>query len=223
MIPWIVGILGAALVRLLGVTWRVREVGTTHAATRRGAAGGVLFALWHEHMLPLIFIRRGRGVTLLISQHRDGELITRVVKRLGFRVVRGSTSRGGFRALIELARLGQAGGELAITPDGPRGPRRAAQIGGLIIAQRSGIALIPASLAAHPVKRLASWDRFMIPWPFARIVVGYGEALRVPAGIKAETLEREWVPRLNRAMEELSGRLERELTDWTGHETERAQ
>lgn len=212
----------AALVRLIGCTWRVREIGLLHAETARGEGGGVLFTLWHEHLFPLAFLGRNLGIVVLISQHRDGELIAHTVQRLGFGTVRGSTTRGGFRALIEMARLGRAGSQLAITPDGPRGPRRSAQVGGLIIAQRSGIPLVPIGVAGNPVKRLDSWDRFMIPHLFARVVVGYGDPLWIPTECKPDELEREWLPRLNAGMEALQERLDGELKEWTGHGCDRS-
>lgn len=222
MLAAIVGPVGASLLRLLGATWRIREIGLPHAETARGAGGGALFAVWHEYLLPQIYIRRDHGVTALISQHHDGELIARVVHRLGFQTVRGSSTRGGYRALVAMARLGRAGSELAITPDGPRGPRRVVQVGGLIIAQRGRIPVIPAALAAHPVKRLDSWDRFAIPRPFARVVVGYGEPLWIPGEIKPAELEHEWIPRLAHAMATLQEKLDDALMEWIGHATNRS-
>ena len=91
---------------------------------RRAAKQPIIFSLWHGHLLPLLYHHRGEGVTVLISEHGDGEIIARIAERLGFRTVRGSTSRGAARALLGRRACVEQGGDLAITPDGPRGPAR---------------------------------------------------------------------------------------------------
>jgi lysophospholipid acyltransferase (LPLAT)-like uncharacterized protein len=132
-------------------------------------------------MLPLLLQHRGEGITVLISEHRDGELITQVAERLGLRAVRGSTTRGASRALLAMTRLLGEGAELAITPDGPRGPARTFAPGALIVAHRSGVPIIPIGVAASRAWRLKSWDTFLIPKPFAAISIVYGEPQHVDA------------------------------------------
>jgi lysophospholipid acyltransferase (LPLAT)-like uncharacterized protein len=206
---WI-GRAGAALIGALGVTWRARVVGGEHLAACR-AGGGFIHAFWHGQLLPLVYLKRSEGIVVLVSQNRDGEYITQVIHRHGFRTVRGSTSRGGFRSLIEMVRLGKAGAELAITPDGPRGPRHEAQPGLLLVAQRAGIPILPMAVAARPCRRLASWDRFLIPWPGARAVIVYGPPIVVPAELATEALLAEWTPRVNEALLAVTASAEREV------------
>jgi lysophospholipid acyltransferase (LPLAT)-like uncharacterized protein len=141
----------------------------------------LIFAFWHGQMLPLLYQHRDEGVAILISAHRDGELIARVAHRFGFRSVRGSTSRGAGRALLGMVRELEQGREVAVTPDGPRGPAERFAAGALIAAQRSGAHIIPVAATASRTWRLRSWDGFMIPKPFARVTVAYGPPTRVSA------------------------------------------
>ena len=172
---WIVR-LGVPLVRLLGWTWRIRVVNRERSVERlRRERRPMVFALWHGDMLPLLYQHRGEGVTVLISEHRDGELIARVAKSLGFRTVRGSTTRGASRALVGLARELRDGHDIAVTPDGPRGPARSFAPGALIAAQRARAPVIAVGLAARRAWRLASWDRFVIPKPFSRVCIAYSD------------------------------------------------
>ena len=174
-IRWIVR-LGVPLVRLLGLTWRIRLINTASGVDRlRRERRAIVFTLWHGDMLPLLFHHRGEGVSVLISEHRDGELIARIAESLGFRTVRGSTTRGASRALIALARELESGRDVAITPDGPRGPARTFAPGALIAAQRAGAPLIAVGLVAAKAWRLRSWDRFVIPKPFSIVRIAYSD------------------------------------------------
>jgi hypothetical protein len=116
--------LGSALLGLLARTWRFRVIGREPVNALRRAGRPVAFAFWHGQMLPLVVQHRNEGVAILVSSHRDGEIIARIIHRFGFRTVRGSSSRGAGRALLGLVRELQAGREIAVTPDGPRGPAR---------------------------------------------------------------------------------------------------
>jgi lysophospholipid acyltransferase (LPLAT)-like uncharacterized protein len=177
---WIVP-LGAVLVRLLAATWRVRVVNPEHPRALRAAKTPVVFALWHGQLLPLLMMHRNENVSILISEHRDGEIIARIAERLGYRTVRGSTTRGGERALLGLARVLQGGGDVAVTPDGPRGPARRFAPGALVAAQRGGGTILPIAASASRAWRLRSWDAFLIPKPFARVTVAYATPARVDA------------------------------------------
>jgi lysophospholipid acyltransferase (LPLAT)-like uncharacterized protein len=141
----------------------------------------VIFSLWHGQMLPLLYHHRNEGVSILISEHGDGEIIARIAARLGFRTVRGSTSRGAARALLGMVRVLEEGNDLAITPDGPRGPAKSYAPGPLVVAQRSGRPIIPTVAVASSGWRLKSWDSFLIPRPFARVTIGYGEPVFIDA------------------------------------------
>jgi lysophospholipid acyltransferase (LPLAT)-like uncharacterized protein len=127
----------------------------------------------------------------MISEHRDGEIIARVAQGLGLELVRGSSSRGAARALLAACRMIESGWNVAITPDGPRGPNHSVAPGAAIIAQRSGAPLLPVACVASRAWRLSSWDGFMIPKPFARVTVAYSDLIRVPPDAPRETLEDE--------------------------------
>jgi lysophospholipid acyltransferase (LPLAT)-like uncharacterized protein len=199
--------LGVPLIRLLARTWRVREVGREGWLRCRAERRPVIVALWHGQMLPLVEYHRDQGVSVLISEHRDGEIIARVVEALGFRTIRGSTSRGGARALLEIVRTLRRGEEVAITPDGPRGPRHSFAGGALVAAQRSGAPVIPVLAHVSRAWRLRSWDRFEIPKPFARIVVAYGEPTYVEAATAQAAAEE--APRFEALMHAVAETAER--------------
>ncbi|MBL8961858.1 MAG: DUF374 domain-containing protein [Gemmatimonadetes bacterium] len=164
-------LLGELLVRMLGITWRVRWDG-------RLPDGPVVLAMWHGELLPLVWALRGRGIAPLVSTHADGEVIARIVQRLGFAPIRGSSSRGGARALIEASRRLEAGATVACTTDGPRGPRRHSAPGALAAAARGGLDVVPMGATSSRAWRFRSWDRFVVPQPFAVITVRCGAPLR---------------------------------------------
>jgi lysophospholipid acyltransferase (LPLAT)-like uncharacterized protein len=173
--------LGVWFVRLLGRTWRIRITHDEAFRAARAANAPVVFSLWHGQMLPLLYVHRNQGITVLISEHSDGEIIARIASRLGFGTVRGSTSRGAARALLGLARVLEQGGQLAITPDGPRGPARSMAPGVGIVARRVGVPVIAVAASASSAWRLKTWDRFMIPRPFAKVHVAFSDAVHVAA------------------------------------------
>ena len=173
-------LLGRGFLHVLGRTWRFRVVNGGPIG-ELGGKEGFIFSLWHGHLLPLLWVHRDEGVVVLISEHRDGELVARAASSLGFGLIRGSTTRGADRALISLVRELEAGREVAITPDGPRGPARQFAPGALIAAQRSDSFIIPTVAVADRAWHLRSWDRFMIPKPFARVTIAYGRPTKVLA------------------------------------------
>lgn len=175
---WLVRI-GVPLLRLLGRTWRMRCLNAEEIGNLRRQRKPIMFALWHGEMLPLLYLHRDEGVSVLISEHRDGEVIARVAESLGFRTVRGSTSRGAARALAGMVRELESGHDVAVTPDGPRGPARSFAPGALIAAQRASAPVIAVGLSASSAWRLNSWDGFLIPKPFARVTVAYSDPVRL--------------------------------------------
>lgn len=207
-IRWIVRA-GVVLVRLLGMTWRVRRVRSEvfDAAVRDRTP--TVFVLWHGQMLPLLCCHRDTGIRVLISEHADGEIIARIAERLGFGTVRGSTSRGAGRALIEMSRVLGEGGLVAVTPDGPRGPARSFAPGALIAAQRSGVEVVPLVAVADRAWRLRSWDRFLIPKPFSRVVLAYGE--RAPVEGDSPRAAADAAPHFQALMEQIEREAERLL------------
>lgn len=184
---------GLVALRLLAATWRTRVINGHHVRELRQARRPLIFVFWHGEMLPLLWQHRNEGVAILISQHKDGELIARVAAALGYRAVRGSTSRGGERALLGLVRELRDGHDVAVTPDGPRGPARRFAPGAAIAAHRAGAPLMPLAASASSAWRLRSWDRFLIPKPFARVTVAYvtpAEVTTESARAAAEDVER---------------------------------
>ncbi|MFN2635817.1 MAG: lysophospholipid acyltransferase family protein [Gemmatimonadaceae bacterium] len=171
--------LGTAFLHLLARTWRIRVVNPEVLANARAAKRGFIFALWHGQLLPLLWHHRGEGVAVLISEHRDGELVARAASSLGYSLIRGSTTRGADRALISLVRVLKDGKEVAITPDGPLGPASTFAPGALVAAQRADTFVLPVGVSARRAWHLRSWDRFLIPKPFTRLTVAYGEPARV--------------------------------------------
>jgi lysophospholipid acyltransferase (LPLAT)-like uncharacterized protein len=173
--------LGLGVLHVIGRTWRYRVKNGEALATARATGRGFVFSLWHGHLLPLLWHHRGQGVVVLISEHRDGEMVARAATSLGFGLIRGSTTRGAGRALISMVRALESGVEIAITPDGPRGPARKFAPGALVAAQRSDALILPVAIAADRAWRLKSWDGFLIPKPFARVTVAYAHPEKVNA------------------------------------------
>ena len=163
----------APLLRLLAASWRVewRGVPVARAAGTRAR----LFAFWHGELLPISWGLRDRGVVAMVSEHRDGELIARVLQRWGFGLVRGSSTRGGGKVLLGMIRALAEGRDGAITPDGPRGPAGVPHIGAVRAALRAGVELVPVRVTVSRAWRARSWDRFLIPTPFARVTITASE------------------------------------------------
>jgi hypothetical protein len=172
---------GVWLVRALGWTWRIRVTHDDDLRKLVAANAPMIYSLWHGHLLPLLYHHRDQGVVILISEHGDGEIIARIATKLGYRTVRGSTSRGAARALLGLARVLNDGGRLAVTPDGPRGPAKSFAPGVAIVAHRTRAPVIGAAASATWAWRLKTWDRFLVPLPFARVRVAYSDVVRVEA------------------------------------------
>lgn len=179
-VRWIVRV-GAFVLRMLARTWRIRVIGDEGLNAERSARRPVIFVLWHGQMLPLLYQHRNQAVRVLISEHRDGELVARTAIALGFGTVRGSSTRGSGRALLGLVREVEAGHDIAVTPDGPRGPAKSFAPGALVVAQRTGARIVPVTAVARSAWHLRSWDRFLIPKPFARVVISYGPMSAVSA------------------------------------------
>jgi len=203
--PWwmpIATAAGAAVVRLLGRTWRLEIVGEAgHARGRAPGGKPAIFAFWHARLLPLVFVQRGSGAAVLVSRSRDGELIAGILVRLGFTVARGSSTRGGHEGLMEMLRWGAEGRGLGVTPDGPRGPAEQLTRGLVPRARRRGLPVTRGARAATAAWVLRSWDRFRVPRPFAHVVAGYGEPIAVPAGLDEAGIE-SWRRRLEDALRE---------------------
>jgi lysophospholipid acyltransferase (LPLAT)-like uncharacterized protein len=180
--PW----LGARFIRFLGVTIRQEWIGIEKVRSLRQKGQSVIYVFWHGRLLMMSLVNTGRRAGVMISHHRDGELITRIVRYFGYYSVRGSSSRDGMAALRRLAREMKTGpgstgpgSDAGIAPDGPRGPRYKAQSGAILLARLTGCPLIPVTFGASKGKFLSSWDRFFIPYPFSRGVFIFGDPIWV--------------------------------------------
>ena len=171
------GSIAGGILRLLAATWRVEIRGDEHVRRLRSAGVPVVFAVWHAYLLAPLWHRRGEGITLLISEHTDGGYLASAVNRWGYRVMRGSSTRGAVRGLLGLVKTLRSGGDVALTPDGPRGPARVTKPGAVAAAARAGAAIVPVGVGASAWWQLASWDGFTIPRPLARVRIVYGQPL----------------------------------------------
>ena len=188
-------------VRMLARTWRVREVHQRSGDIVRQHQRPVIFCLWHCELLCHMWNFRNLGIVVLISEHGDGEIAARAAESMGYRTIRGSSRRGAERALLSLAREVKNGAHVAVTPDGPRGPAESFAPGALIAAQRSGAPIVLLRAVADRAWRLRSWDRFMIPKPFARLTI----YVSAPVTVNASSLRAaaEEAPRFQALMRSL--------------------
>jgi lysophospholipid acyltransferase (LPLAT)-like uncharacterized protein len=139
--------IGASIIRLLGKTMRVTVRGKETVENLYREGQHIILAFWHGRQLMIPLAYHGREVHILISQHRDGELISQIMSRFGYHSVRGSSTRGGTAALRQLIKVGRSGVDLAITPDGPKGPRYVAQPGVIQIAKMTGLPVLPLTFS----------------------------------------------------------------------------
>ena len=190
---WLIKALGFAVawvVRLWVGTlrYRYRPLGPNMDPHQRGFPGRYIYAFWHENILLPAYHYGRRDIWVLVSQHADGELIAEACRHLGFRLVRGSTTRGGAEAVRQMLRLGRKA-HLAITPDGPRGPRRRVHPGIVYLAARTGLPVVGMGIAYQRAWRMGSWDRFALPHPWSSAALVTTEPIHVPADLDKEGLE----------------------------------
>lgn len=201
ILAWLVGLLGPVLIRLLAATLRIRTIGDENHAAGREGGQNVIYCPWHQAQLLFVYTHRGLGIHALISQHADGDLMARTMEGLGFGSIRGSTTRGGSAALRRMVRIGREGHDLAITPDGPRGPLHKVQPGVITLARLTGFPILHGAWSGSRMWELGSWDRFRIPKPFSRVVIVKGGPFRVPREITPEQ-EEEYRVKLEKALME---------------------
>ncbi|HNT34324.1 MAG TPA: lysophospholipid acyltransferase family protein [bacterium] len=168
----------AWILRILLATLRMRVVGQEYLDEVASSDHGAIFVFWHSRILYML-VAGGTKIRVhtLVSMNRDGEYIARVAASFGRPTVRGSSSRGGAVALMNMARILESGDSVAFTPDGPRGPREVFQAGAVHLSLRTGRPIVPAAYSARWKKRFASWDGFVLPYPFSRGVFIVGAPL----------------------------------------------
>jgi len=177
---WSVGLLGRALLGTYFSPLRCIREGSENYIRFREEGRPIVFVFWHGQLLPLVHYHRNEGIVVLVSDHSDGEYITRVILRHGFGAARGSSTRGGVKGLKGVLRAIRDGRDLAFTPDGPKGPRHVFKWGALTAAQLSGAPVVPLAVGAERAWYLKSWDRFMIPKPLSAVRIRYGAPRWVP-------------------------------------------
>jgi hypothetical protein len=180
-----------ALFSLIGLTWRfevIAEEGVTPLLSGLGA-GAEIFCFWHQCVLPCTIYYRRTHATILISQSFDGELITRTLNLFGFRAVRGSSSRGAREGLLGLKAVIESGGPAIFTADGPRGPIYRTKMGPIRLAKLTGARIGAFHLEPEHAWTMKSWDRFLVPRPFTRIVVSWAQWTHIPADLPETEFE----------------------------------
>jgi hypothetical protein len=186
LVSWLV----PAILRLIGCTLRETTTYEEGAIQSLDEVYPGIFPFWHRCVLPATWIYRHQHPAVMTSQSRDGEFIARVIQRFGFIPVRGSSSRGGQRALLEMNKLLAEGNAVAFTIDGPRGPRGIAKKGPVVLARMSGAAITAFYVAVENAWVLNTWDRLIIPKPFSRIYVRFARKIFVPPDADDAAMER---------------------------------
>jgi lysophospholipid acyltransferase (LPLAT)-like uncharacterized protein len=206
----VIAVIASPLLAALCRTYRWKISGAEHYDGVLASGRQPILALWHGRILPGLHYFRNRGIVVITSRNFDGEWIARILRRFGFGTARGSTSRGGAGALVQLRRDLASGRPVAFTVDGPRGPARAVQPGAVFLAGATGHPIVPYHIESDRHWTLRSWDRTQIPKPFATVALAIGEPLIVPA-TTAGVLEKERVA-LDAALQELETRAREMLT-----------
>ncbi len=174
LLRWLAGRWGHLVLKLLGVSTRTRIEGDSTAQAHLAAGKPCLLAIWHGKMLLPLYRFRYRDYLILVSRHRDGEVLARAASRLGYETIRGSSGKGGGEAKEAVQAELRRGRTVIIHPDGPTGPRHRLKAGVVVIAQRCDVPIIPVTFTAKRITQLRSWDRFEIWWPFStsRLLIG---------------------------------------------------
>ena len=180
-------ILGPFLILLYGLTWRVRWDGVKNLKDARQVSDKVMFAFWHSRLLGLCYTHRFRNIGIMVSKSFDGEWIARIVTHLGYRVFRGSASKDGVPALLQMLKS-KSIGDLSLTVDGPRGPAEKVKPGTISLASKGKLPIVPITYMATGAWRLKSWDRFMVPKPFSVVTVVYGKHIVVPEDLDKDII-----------------------------------
>jgi len=197
------------LIRFLGWSLRMEYRNREALERARRESGTYILTFWHSRFTMMPFCYPGQRLVVLHSRHRDARMLAEVMARFGHAQAWGSTTAGGATGVRQILRRIKDGHDVGLTPDGPRGPRRRCQPGVVALARLSGKPIVPVAFSARPFRRLGSWDRTLLPYPFARGLFAYGDPIHVPR--KADEAEQE------RLRAELEAALDR-LTDRCDHE-----
>jgi lysophospholipid acyltransferase (LPLAT)-like uncharacterized protein len=184
-----IAVAGVPIVEAIGATWTWRETGTSHLKDVEQQGRHPILALWHGRILAATLYFRDRGVVAMTSENFDGEWVAQLMGRFGYHAARGSTSRGGARALAQLRREMAEGYAAAFTVDGPRGPARIAQPGAAWLASATGNPIVPFHIEASKSWTVKSWDRHQVPKPGSVVAVAIGKPIELPPQADEDTIE----------------------------------
>ena len=198
---------GTWLYNAISNSLRLEIAGDEPLEELRQRYGAVIFVGWHSQLLVPLWHHRFTGGWAVVSEHADGELIARVLERIGYTCIRGSTTHGGARALIRMVRTVRAGNDIGITPDGPLGPRYVAQPGAVYLASRSGCPIIAMGFATRWFWQFRSWDKFKLPKPCSPGAITYSAPIHVPAPLPDGDVEG-WRRRMQDALMDVTRRAE---------------
>lgn len=179
----VVPTLGYSYLSVVGKTAKTLDFGHEHHAALRKQYPQFIYVGWHEQVLNCAWRLRYGNIAILISQSRDGDYLSSLGQLLGFFPVRGSSSRGGLRGLLQLERALKTGHDVMIGADGPKGPAKQCKAGAIVLAKHSGMPIIPIAGYTHRATRLHNWDQTIVPFPLAVHITGYGKPIVVPEDI----------------------------------------
>lgn len=176
---------------LYGNTFRYRATGKEKLDELFRSGKSVVFFTWHNQIFPILHYNRGVNLAIIISSSKDGDIMAHVAESFGYRAVRGSSSRNGSKALLEIKKLMNGSWHAAIAVDGPKGPKYKMKPGALFLAKNTHGIMMPVIFDCTSFKRFASWDGFILPYPFARIDVHYCDPVYVSDSADPETIKKE--------------------------------
>ena len=197
-----IGWAGYFAVGIIGKTMRWQSVGDEHLKSILDSGHRAIFTFWHGRIFPSTYFWRNRGIVVMTSQNLDGEGIAQCIQRFGFGVARGSSSKGGLRALAQLVKDIRKGKDAAFTIDGPRGPRYIAKQGPILLGFKTGAAILCFHISMKHKIQLKSWDEFQIPLPFTKAVVLQAEPIWVPPESSEDEL-RELHAKMQKSLDDL--------------------
>lgn len=202
---WFISTASYAVIHAICCTLRWRIEGLEHYQSILGQGKRIIYAFWHGRILMATYFWRNRGIVVMTSRSREGDYIARLIRLFGYGAARGSSSRGGRRALVEMIRELRRNSDVAFTIDGPRGPRYVAKPGAAWLAAKTGHAVMPFHISCRRSWVLSSWDRFHIPLPFTQALVLIHEPVLVRSEASEEELD-EAQQKIQRALDDLRQR-----------------
>ncbi|MFC1627714.1 lysophospholipid acyltransferase family protein [Gemmatimonadota bacterium] len=188
----VVALLARTVVRMIGLTLRIRILGSDDLKNARtvSSSGQVAFAIWHGHQFPPVYHLRKKGTAVLTSLSRDGSLQTLFLGGLGYHCIRGSSSHGAVRGLIGLIRSMKEGRDALFGVDGPHGPYHEVKPGIVFVAKKTGAAIVPIGIAVRKARIFEkAWDRYILPFPFTKVIILYGTGMIIPPETDTKTFD----------------------------------